>query len=89
MINISVDNNRQKFSCCIIEQVFELLDAGLPFPYKICGWCNVKDVAEAHINAYEIASASGRYLLAERVAHYSELASILYDMYPSLKVSNK
>lgn len=44
----------------------------------------MKDVAEAHINAYEIASANGRYLLAERVTHYSQLASILRDMYPTL-----
>jgi nucleoside-diphosphate-sugar epimerase len=67
----------------------ELFDTGQPFPNKAVGWCNVKDVAEAHINAYENASASGRYLLAERVAHYSELASILHDMYPSLKISDK
>ncbi|XP_039688697.1 phenylacetaldehyde reductase [Medicago truncatula] len=38
-------------------------------------WINVKDVANAHINAYEDASASGRYCLAERVMHFSELVT--------------
>ncbi|RHN61686.1 putative NAD(P)-binding domain-containing protein [Medicago truncatula] len=48
-------------------------------------WINVKDVANAHINAYEDASASGRYCLAERVMHFSELVNILRCMYPTLK----
>jgi len=76
-------------SCCIIEELFEFLNAGLPFPNKAVGWVNVKDVADAHIHAYEIASASGRCLLTERVVHYSELATILRDMYPTLQISDK
>jgi len=49
----------------------------------------VKDVANAHIQAYEIASASGRYCLVERVAHFSELANILKDQYPTYQVPEK
>ena len=49
----------------------------------------MKDVANAHILAYEIASASGRYCLSERVIHYSELATILRDLYPTLQIPDK
>jgi len=49
----------------------------------------VKDVANAHILAYEIASASGRYCLTEKVIHSSELARILRDLYPTLQIPDK
>lgn len=49
----------------------------------------MKDVANAHIQAYEIDSASGRYCLVERVIHFSELAKILRDMYPTLQIPDK
>ena len=64
-------------------------DAGAPFPNRSIGWVNVKDVADAHIQAYEITSASGRYCLTERVVHYSELAKILHDLYPTLQITDK
>ena len=40
------------------------------FPAMVCsfkdvGWVNVKDVANAHIQAYEIPTASGRYCLVD------------------------
>ncbi|XP_058750861.1 cinnamoyl-CoA reductase CAD2-like isoform X2 [Vicia villosa] len=53
------------------------------------GWINVKDVANAHILAYEDSSASGRYCLVERVIHFSELTKILHHMYPTLQIPNK
>lgn len=71
-----------------VEPILNLIN-GIPFPNKAIGWVNVKDVANAHIHAYEIASASGRCLLAERVVHYSELAMILRDLYPTLPISDK
>ncbi|CAI8583368.1 unnamed protein product [Vicia faba] len=73
------------------ESVQPILDIinGIPFPNNAIGWVNVKDVANTHIHAYEIASASGRYCLAERVLHYSELVKILRDVYPTLQISDK
>ncbi|KAI5419794.1 hypothetical protein KIW84_043817 [Lathyrus oleraceus] len=71
-----------------VQSILNLIN-GIPFPNKSYGWVNVKDVANAHIHAYEIASASGRYCLAERVAHYSEVAKILLNLYPSLQISDK
>ncbi|KAB1227630.1 Tetraketide alpha-pyrone reductase 1 [Morella rubra] len=49
----------------------------------------LNDVAYAHIQAYEIPSASGRYCLAERVVHYSEIVRILRELYPSLQLPEK
>ena len=49
----------------------------------------MKDVANAHIQAYEIDSASGRYCLLEKVAHFSEVAKILHQMYPTLQIADK
>ena len=47
------------------------------------------DVANAHIQAYEISSANGRYCLVETVAHYSDIVKILHELYPSLQLPNK
>ncbi|MED6200496.1 hypothetical protein PIB30_085686, partial [Stylosanthes scabra] len=58
------------------------------FPNLSYPWVNVKDVANFHILAYEVASASGRYCFAERVAHFSELATILRNLYPTLQIAN-
>ena len=59
------------------------------FPNATFGWVNVKDVANAHIQAFEIPSASGRYCLVERVAHYSEIVKILRELYPSFQLPEK
>lgn len=53
------------------------------------GWVNVKDVANAHIQAFEIPSATGRYCLVERVAHYSQVVEILRNLYPSYQLPDK
>nr|AFK47425.1 unknown [Lotus japonicus] len=71
-----------------VEPVLNIIN-GVPFPNLSIGWVDVKDVAKAHIQAYEITSASGRYCLVERVAHFSEVARILHDLYPTLQISNK
>ncbi|XP_057456782.1 cinnamoyl-CoA reductase CAD2-like isoform X2 [Lotus japonicus] len=71
-----------------LEPILNLIN-GLPFPNSSIGWVDVKDVAKAHIQAYEIASASGRYCMVERVVHCSEIARILHDLYPTLQISNK
>ncbi|XP_058752361.1 phenylacetaldehyde reductase-like [Vicia villosa] len=73
------------------ESVQPILDIinGIPFPNNAYGWVNVKDIADAHIRAYEIASASGRYCLSERGVHLSELAKLLHDLYPTFQISDK
>ena len=59
------------------------------FPNFTFGWVNVKDVAYAHILAYENPSANGRYCLVERVAHFSEVVKILRELYPTLKLPER
>ncbi|KAI9076904.1 hypothetical protein K1719_041120 [Acacia pycnantha] len=62
---------------------------GQTYPNYSVGWVNVKDVANAHIQAFEIPSASGRYILVERVAHYSEHVKILHELFPTLQLAEK
>nr|CAB3460185.1 unnamed protein product [Digitaria exilis] len=53
------------------------------------GWVNVKDVALAHVLAFETPSASGRYCMVDKVVHFSEVVKIIKDMYPSVPVPEK
>ncbi|XP_054797783.1 cinnamoyl-CoA reductase CAD2-like isoform X1 [Prosopis cineraria] len=53
------------------------------------GWIHVKDVANAHIQAFDISSASGRYCLVERVAHFSDIVKITQEIFPTLPLPEK
>ncbi|PPR85725.1 hypothetical protein GOBAR_AA34966 [Gossypium barbadense] len=66
--------------------ILNLIKGAETFPNATFGWVNVKDVATAHIQAFEIPLASGRYCLVERVVHYSEIVNILHHLYPSLQL---
>ncbi|XVF73604.1 hypothetical protein PTKIN_Ptkin12aG0215700 [Pterospermum kingtungense] len=50
---------------------------------------NVQDVANAHIQAFEIPSAAGRYCLVERVVHISEVLKTLAELFPTLGLQEK
>ncbi|CAL5423803.1 unnamed protein product [Camellia sinensis] len=69
--------------------ILNLINGSQTYPNASFGWINVKDVANAHIQAYEIPSANGRYCLVERVAHYSEGVNILHKLYPSFQLPEK
>ncbi|KAI7990007.1 Cinnamoyl-CoA reductase 1 [Camellia lanceoleosa] len=69
--------------------ILNLINGSQAYPNASFGWINVKDVANAHIQAYEIPSANGRYCLVERVAHYSEVVTILHKLYPSFQLPEK
>ncbi|KAK1604748.1 hypothetical protein QYE76_028421 [Lolium multiflorum] len=66
--------------------IMKLIDGTPTYPNVSHELVNVKDVAMAHVLAYEVPSAKGRYCMAERVMHYSELVKIIQDMYPSILV---
>ncbi|CAI9106304.1 OLC1v1005436C5 [Oldenlandia corymbosa var. corymbosa] len=53
------------------------------------GWVNVKDVANAHILAFENPSANGRYCVVESVVHNSKIVQLLRELYPSMKLPEK
>ncbi|OIV99659.1 hypothetical protein TanjilG_17469 [Lupinus angustifolius] len=71
------------------ELVLNLINGTKTFPNASYPWINVEDVANAHIHAYEIPSASGRYCLSETVLHYSDIVKILKNQYPTLPVADK
>ncbi|KAK1429493.1 hypothetical protein QVD17_11702 [Tagetes erecta] len=71
------------------ESIANLLKGSETYPNSTLGWVNVKDVANAHIKAFEIPSASGRYCLVESVVHYSELVEILRKLYPTYQLPEK
>ncbi|KAK6925599.1 NAD-dependent epimerase/dehydratase [Dillenia turbinata] len=69
--------------------ILNLINGAETFPNASFGWVNVKDVANAHILAYEIPSACGRHCLVERVTHCSELVKILHELYPDIHLPQK
>ncbi|XP_047176285.1 phenylacetaldehyde reductase-like [Vigna umbellata] len=69
--------------------VLNLINGSPTFKNVTLGFVDVRDVALAHVLAYESASANGRYLLVDRVAHYSDIVKILRDLYPSLQLPEK
>ncbi|XP_028758778.1 tetraketide alpha-pyrone reductase 1 isoform X2 [Neltuma alba] len=69
--------------------ISNLINGAQTFRNLSLGWIHVKDVANAHIQAFEISSASGRYCLVETVAHYSDIVKILHELYPTLPLPQK
>ena len=59
------------------------------YPNVALPWVHIKDVAEAHIRAFEIPSAHGRCCLVESVVHHSEIVKLLHKHYPTLQLPNK
>jgi len=69
--------------------ILNLINGASTYPNTAFGWVNVKDVAMAHILAYEVPSASGRYCLVDKVAHYSEIVEMIRELYPSITLPEK
>ncbi|KAJ1685974.1 hypothetical protein LUZ63_017364 [Rhynchospora breviuscula] len=69
--------------------ILNLINESPTFPNKSFGWIHVKDVARAHILAFEVPSARGRYCLLERVLNFSEIVAIIHELYPSLQHPKK
>ncbi|KAK4278715.1 hypothetical protein QN277_016523 [Acacia crassicarpa] len=69
--------------------VLRLLTGAQTSPNVAAGWINVKDVANAHIQAFEISSASGRYCLVETVTHFSDFVKISHELCPTLPLPEK
>ncbi|KAL3647555.1 Coumarine and phenylpropanoid biosynthesis [Castilleja foliolosa] len=69
--------------------ILNLINGAETYPNAAVGWVNVKDVANAHILAFENPSANGRYCMVESVAHYSEIVKLLRELYPTLQLPEK
>ncbi|MBA0824643.1 hypothetical protein Goarm_021297, partial [Gossypium armourianum] len=59
------------------------------FPNATFRLIDVRDVANAHVLAFENSSACGRYLLVERAVHCSEVVLALRKLYPALSLPEK
>ncbi|XP_072975916.1 phenylacetaldehyde reductase-like isoform X2 [Typha angustifolia] len=70
-------------------EILDLINGSSTFPNASFGWVHVQDVAMAHILAFELPSATGRYCVVERVAHYSELVKIIHELYPVFQLPDK
>ncbi|KAK6933848.1 NAD-dependent epimerase/dehydratase [Dillenia turbinata] len=66
-----------------MEMILDIAKGVQPLLGPVYRFVDVRDVALAHIKAFEIPSASGRYFLAERAAHVSEVQNILHQHYPT------
>ncbi|KMT14530.1 hypothetical protein BVRB_4g073000 [Beta vulgaris subsp. vulgaris] len=69
--------------------IAKLLNGSESYGNVALGWVHVKDVAMAHILAFEVPSAKGRYCLVESVAHYADVAKILKELYPNAPLPEK
>ncbi|GMH04430.1 hypothetical protein Nepgr_006269 [Nepenthes gracilis] len=71
-----------------VKTILDLIGAPT-FPNTTYRWVDVRDVANAHIQAFEISSASGRYCLAACSSHFSEVTKILRQLFPHLRLPEK
>ncbi|XP_027113830.1 cinnamoyl-CoA reductase 1-like isoform X1 [Coffea eugenioides] len=72
-----------------VELILNLVTGAQSFPNATLPWVDVRDVACAHILAFEIPSANGRYCLVERFANGSQLLEVLQELYPTLEFPAK
>ncbi|GAB4860917.1 hypothetical protein Ancab_036078 [Ancistrocladus abbreviatus] len=67
-----------------VEIILDLLK-GPTFPNGYVIYVDVR----AHIQAFEIASTSGRYCLVDSSPHFSDIIKILRESFPNLKLAEK
>ncbi|XP_058225315.1 phenylacetaldehyde reductase-like isoform X1 [Rhododendron vialii] len=72
-----------------VEVFLNLINGAKSFPNATYRWTDVRDVANAHIQAFEIPSASGRYCVVNKSAHFSEVVRILQELFPALDLPDK
>nr|GMC90602.1 cinnamoyl-CoA reductase 1-like [Ipomoea batatas] len=58
-------------------------------PTGIYTFVDIRDVINAHIQALELQSASGRYCLVGTTIHSSQVLKIVAELYPSLAIPEK
>ncbi|XP_074335243.1 phenylacetaldehyde reductase-like isoform X1 [Apium graveolens] len=59
------------------------------FPDGIYRFVDVRDVAYAHLQAFENPSACGRYCLVGKVTYSSEAFEILHNLYPAISIPER
>ncbi|PIA53486.1 hypothetical protein AQUCO_00900229v1 [Aquilegia coerulea] len=69
--------------------ILKFINGAKAYDNAAYGFVDVRTVANAHILAFEIPSASGRYCIVEKVTHCSEIVKILRELYPDLQLPEK
>ncbi|KAL8545145.1 hypothetical protein ACS0TY_005366 [Phlomoides rotata] len=69
--------------------ILNLINGAETYPNVTSGWIDVRDVANAHIMAFENPSACGRYCMVGNVSHFSEIVSILRKLYPTIRLPER
>nr|CAB3448294.1 unnamed protein product [Digitaria exilis] len=59
------------------------------YPNAVAAYVDVRDVARAHVLAYERPGAHGRYLCIGAVLHRAQLVAMLRDLFPEYPVTAK
>ncbi|XP_062115479.1 phenylacetaldehyde reductase-like [Humulus lupulus] len=72
-----------------VSLIMNLTNGPQTFPNRVYSYHDVRDVASAHIQAFEAGSTSGRYFLSGYIAHISELLKILQQLYPSITIPQR
>ncbi|KAE8721237.1 NAD(P)-binding Rossmann-fold superfamily protein [Hibiscus syriacus] len=71
------------------EVVLGLTKGENTFPSSTYWLVDVRDVAYAHIQAFEVPSAAGRYCLVQQVVPFQEILKTLNQLYPTLGLQSK
>ncbi|CAI0455039.1 unnamed protein product [Linum tenue] len=75
--------------CFSVEVILNLVNGNKTYP-KMHYWSvDVRDVAEAHLRAFETPSACDRYCLVGSGVSLSEVLGILHKLYPTLPLADK
>jgi nucleoside-diphosphate-sugar epimerase len=70
--------------------ILKLINGGMPaYPRMSISLVDVRDVADAHVNALETPSASGRHLLFCRSMWMGEMADLIRSKFPDLRVPKR
>ncbi|XP_042980219.1 phenylacetaldehyde reductase-like isoform X2 [Carya illinoinensis] len=72
-----------------LEPLLKLVKGAESVPLIYPAWVDVRDVANAHILAFENPSASGRYCLVERVLQFSEFVKLMRELFPDINLPEK
>ncbi|XP_030492829.2 phenylacetaldehyde reductase isoform X1 [Cannabis sativa] len=72
-----------------VNLIMNLTNGAETFPNKVYLYHDVRDVASAHIQAYEAGSVGRRYFLSGYIAHISELLKILQQLYPTITIPQR
>ncbi|XP_021912639.1 cinnamoyl-CoA reductase 1-like, partial [Carica papaya] len=69
-----------------LQVILKMINGDIVFPGSDYRFVDVRDVANAHIQAFEIDSACGRYCLVAEALALSQVLQILHQQFPALQL---